>query len=157
MKWLKRLLGKSATPVDPLGGAFAETLAKGVGQVLKGGEFEPVSTKRAEDAVAALFDKALAATSSLSIDAVQSHYDMLKGAWYSQKLFRGSRDQIRSVVLKNLRRIQSEAGFRDFTISVELTRGAAQIFASVRPYAIPVCVWRSGDVYLACGNSDFRG
>ena len=156
MKWLKRLFGKSATPVDPLGG-FDETLAKGLGQILEGGKFETVYTKNAEEAVATLFDKALPATPSLSVDAVESHYDRLKGPWYSQKLFRGSRDKIRSVVLKNLHRIQSEAGFQDFTISVELTLGAAQIFATVRPYAIPVCVWRSGDVYLACGNSDFRG
>jgi uncharacterized RDD family membrane protein YckC len=157
----KRLSDKAATPVVPRGGAFtgvdAETLAKGLRQVLEGGKFEPVSTTSAEDAVAALFDKALAATPNLSIDAVESHFDMLKGPWCSQKLIRGSRDRIRSVVLENLRRIQSEAGFRDFTISVELTRGAAQLFANVRPYAIPLCVWRSGDVYLACGNSDFRG
>lgn len=157
MKWFKQLLGRPARPVDPLGGAFDETLAKGLGQILEGGEFEPVSTKSAEDAVAVLFDKALASTPNLSIDAVKFHYDILKGPWYSQKLFRGSREQIRSLVLKNLRRIQSEAGFQGFQISVELRRCAAQVFATVRPYAIPVCVWRSGDVYFVCGNSDFQG
>lgn len=163
MEWLRRLFGKSApqpqttAPVDPLGGAFAETLAKGLGQILEGGEFKPVSTKSPEDAVSALFDKALEATPNLSIDTVKSHYDRLKGPWSSQKLFQGSRDKLRSIVLANLRRIKSEPGFRGFEVSVELTQGAARIYATVPPYAIPISVWRAGENYLACGNSDFRG
>jgi hypothetical protein len=138
-------------------GLGAETLAEGLGHILEEGAFQPVSSKTADDAVTVLFDRALMATPSLSIDAVRSNYEMLRGPWSSQTLFEGSRDRTYSIVVANLRRIQSTPDFRRFEISVDLTKCAAQISATVGRYVIPVSVWRSGEIYLACGNSDFRG
>lgn len=141
---------------NPSAATFAETLSKGLGQILETGQFETVSTTSADEAISVLFDRALVAVPSLTVDAVESNYERVKGNWSSRKLVRGPQNRVRSIVLANLRRIQSQAGFRNFQIAVYLERGAAQVEAMAPPHFIPIAVWRSGDDVFACGNADFR-
>ncbi len=133
-----------------------ETLAAGLRQILEGDQFENVSATTAEEAAAVLFNRAILAIPSLTVQAIKANYETVKGPWSSGKLVTGTQAQVRSIVLENLRRIQSQAGFRKFEIAVRLEHGAAEVEAIVPPFFIPVAVWRSGDDIFACGNSDFR-
>ena len=164
MNWLKKLFSgekevnkevspqpQTATP-DIFGQDFAEAFKT----LMERGTFEAVRTKSPEEATSILFERALPATPNVSIDGVQRSYDALKYSWSSTKLVKGSHKQIKSVILKNLQRIRSEPTFREFEVKVYLEGNAAQVEAIAPPYFIPVRVWRAGNEYYACGNSDFQ-
>lgn len=123
--------------------------------LLEHGEFKPVTTKSPEEAASILFEQALPVTPNASSDCVQRGYEAIKDSWSSQKLVEGSRDEVKSVILTNLRRIGSEPNFESFSVRVDLHAEAANVFAFAGGYAIGVRVWRSENVYYACGNSDF--
>jgi hypothetical protein len=141
------------SPLSTPSGSSQQDLAEAL-QTAKYAETGPLRTKDPDEAASILFERVLPAIPDASSERVQQWYDTVKDAWSSRKLIKGSRAQVKSVVLANLRRIRSEPNFDEFVVKVYLAE-VAQVEAYTPTHFIPVRVWRSENIYYACGNSDF--
>jgi hypothetical protein len=127
------------------------------------GQQKPLSkfrkTKQTDDPTSAatiLFDQALPATPATTLDYVQKKYPDFRRAWGSEKLYSGSYDEMKTLVLANLHRIHSEEGFMMFKIEVYKQDSASQVSCFFSDYFVGIRVWRVGDDYMACGNKLFQ-
>ena len=127
-------------------------------ELLRAALFESVFTQNTDEAMDALFEQALPVAPSVSAETVRQLHEMIRDSWWSKELVEGSREKIKPIVLANLRRIrrESQPAFEGFSVDVLLSSRAVQVTASIGDYFIPVRIWRSGDSYFVCGNSDFQ-
>jgi hypothetical protein len=107
-----------------------------------------------------LFDKAILATPKVSPQKARALYESVKRSWGSQTLIEGSREEIKSVVLRNLQRLEKRSDFRYHSVDVYLDHECAQISTSFerkpRWTFIGIRVWRSQNRFFACGDENFR-
>ena len=126
--------------------------------MLRAALFESVFTQSPEGAVDALFEQALPVAPNVSPETIQQLYEVIRESWWSRVLIQGSSEQLKPILLANLRRIrrESQPTFDGFSVDVLLSSQAVQVSASAGDYFIPVRVWRSCDSFFACGNSEFQ-
>jgi len=175
---ITKALGKIGTPgaVEPLLAIFkkdreedsvrqaaAKALIKiGVdgpenNDLLKLALFESISTKDPAKAVKVLFEKALLAVPILTTQMIEHQYEDVRHRWDSLKLVKGSAEEMRTLVLKNLRRYKKEAPrFEGFNVTCVIYARAAQVNTIFSNSFIPIRIWRAADSYYVCGNLNFK-
>jgi hypothetical protein len=127
------------------------------------GEFTEVRTASAEEAACAIFEQALPNTPAQDPKWIKIDYQVVETKWGSRQLFEGTEEEIRNIVLQNLRRIGNEPGFDDFTVKVIFDSTIPDGLTSIQISAafisagmfVPIRVWKATDKLYACGNSLF--
>lgn len=115
-------------------------------------------TPVAAEATANAFEVALPAVADISQEALAEQYRDCESAWSSTELSRGGEEQIRSLVLANLTRIQAEPHFGGFNVKCRKSESCVQVQALITsPQSfVPVRLWRQGGTFFAAGNARFR-
>ena len=94
---------------------------------------------------------------------VREKYVLLQSGWGAQVLAEGTVEYIRRIVLANLEWISQRPDFGSFDVQARLdvppsvqVNGLIVDRTGSTVAAAPLRVWRAGDTYFACGNSDFN-
>ena len=74
-------------------------------------------------------------------------------AWDGKRLYRGSEEIIKMVVIENLNRIAKENGFRYFRVD-RCDDYVVQIIAFFKGF-VPIQIWKAGSEYFTCGDNEF--
>ena len=124
-------------------------------------DFSGFKTKDPAQVVSVLFEQALPATPTVTAEEVKGEYSSLRRAWRSKKLYSGTLDEVRKIILRNVTRYAHLNTFEVFRVSVDKREKCAQIdsficFPDGTPsHFIGIRVWRSEHKLFACG-SDFQ-
>jgi hypothetical protein len=115
--------------------------------------FEAVQTQSVQEAIEALFERAVPVLPVCEETFILEEYQIVASSWKSQRIFRGSKEQLIEVVSRNLERITQEDGFQQINVGVIKKDKCAQVSVSFGGSFVPVRVWR-GEIHLyACGNT----
>ncbi len=124
--------------------------------------FNNISTKSAEEATEALFDKALSFVKIQDDKTIKQDYDGplgFKAPWGSRELIKGSEKELRERVFSNLMNTSKSRGFYDFTVSLYGGGKCAQVIScaegSNAGSCASVCLWKSENSLYLCGNINF--
>jgi hypothetical protein len=118
--------------------------------------FAPVETKSYDEAVPALFGRALPGLPVLDKNIIEAAYATVAGSWtLSRELMQGGEAKLRPIVEATLRRL---AVRRDFSVfKVEQVDSAAQVSTILtNPLRfVPLRVWKGADGLYLCCNLTF--
>jgi len=112
-------------------------------------------TRSAEDATDNIFGVATSAVSEVSKAELEWQYRSAVSAWGSKRLHEGGMLEIRSIVLRHLKSLEAQPGFEWFSVSPRTYNYCVMVEAFWSTQPIPVCVWRSGEKFFACGDATF--
>ena len=120
--------------------------------------FGIVHTKNPGEAIDILFSKAMRAAPVLSPTEVREEYEGLQEAWGLVVLVQGSSAEVKKILLRNAFNLARRWDFARFEVELYVPYGkprAGLITAMFQGWGVTVHVWRTEDVFFACGPPDF--
>ena len=119
-------------------------------------KMKQISTKDEHEALTILFEQALGYNTDTNIEDIQEEFKGLARSWRSERIYQGSKYEMKDLIAGNLKRISSVEGFQTFRVENYDTSVGSQITCFFENYFTGIRVYRISDTYYVIGNSAFK-
>lgn len=125
--------------------------------VLRMALFGEISTDDPDESIQVLFEKALLTAPILPTHIIEQQFDDVRRAWGSNGLVNGPMEEMRALVLENIKRYKKEVPqFEGYAVACVIHARAAQVMTLFGNSFIPIRIWRAANSVYVCGSPNFK-